>query len=276
MTDKLPKNHSASAHKDKVGQVMHEFKRGQLHSGTGKKGKKGPVVKNREQAIAIGLNYSQFQQLQTLGYSEDAAWAFAEMAAKLADEGPLSDIDSQPGKQKGKSGRKKGSPQEMATTFPTLPKQAPGNNDYSDGAMIKARKGSCPTGTRAVGAGYCKNSKPGKRQYFEVEKGKSCPPGSRSAGSGRCRVDFVEAAAPDLTGQCDQKKKREQRAEPRTGPEQAADRQRASEMKGKDQIPSGVRQEAAKKAAETREKCKKTSPSTTQATQPNTQNNAVR
>ena len=217
------------------------------------------------------------KQAQNLWESlRDPGFVESQQTAKLADEGPLSDIDSKPGKQLGSSGKKKDSPQEMATTFPTLPKQAPGNNDYSDGAIVKARKGSCPTGTRAIGAGYCKNSKPGKRQYFEVEKGKSCPPGSRSAGSGRCRVDFAEAAAPDLTGQCDQKKKKEQRAEPRTGPEQAADRQRASEMRGKDPIPSGERQEAAKKAAETRKKCQKTSPSTTQATQSNTQNNAIR
>lgn len=34
-----------------VGQAMHEFKSGGLHSGKG-----GPVVKNRKQAIAIGLS----------------------------------------------------------------------------------------------------------------------------------------------------------------------------------------------------------------------------
>jgi len=35
----------------KVEKVMHEFKTGTLHSG-----KKGPVVKNRKQAIAIALS----------------------------------------------------------------------------------------------------------------------------------------------------------------------------------------------------------------------------
>ena len=35
----------------KVGKVMREFKEGTLHSG-----KKGPVVKNRKQAIAIALS----------------------------------------------------------------------------------------------------------------------------------------------------------------------------------------------------------------------------
>ena len=39
------------ATKTKVEKVMHEFKTGTLHSG-----KKGPVVKNRRQAIAIALS----------------------------------------------------------------------------------------------------------------------------------------------------------------------------------------------------------------------------
>lgn len=38
--------------KKKVGKVMHEYKHGELHSGS----KKGPVVKSRKQAIAIGLS----------------------------------------------------------------------------------------------------------------------------------------------------------------------------------------------------------------------------
>ncbi len=36
----------------KVAKVMHEFKAGELHSGS----KKGPKVKNRAQAIAIALS----------------------------------------------------------------------------------------------------------------------------------------------------------------------------------------------------------------------------
>ena len=38
--------------KSKVKKVMHEFKEGDLHSGS----KKGPVVKDRKQAIAIALS----------------------------------------------------------------------------------------------------------------------------------------------------------------------------------------------------------------------------
>jgi hypothetical protein len=37
---------------DKVEKVMHEYKHGELHSGS----KKGPKVKSRKQAIAIGLS----------------------------------------------------------------------------------------------------------------------------------------------------------------------------------------------------------------------------
>lgn len=38
----------------KVGKVMSEFKAGKLHTGS----KKGPVVKSRDQAIAIALSES--------------------------------------------------------------------------------------------------------------------------------------------------------------------------------------------------------------------------
>jgi hypothetical protein len=38
--------------KEKVGKVMHEFKAGKLHSGS----KKGPVVRNKKQAIAIAMS----------------------------------------------------------------------------------------------------------------------------------------------------------------------------------------------------------------------------
>jgi len=40
---------------EKVRQVMHEFKHGQLHSGS----KRGPRVKDRRQAIAIALSQSR-------------------------------------------------------------------------------------------------------------------------------------------------------------------------------------------------------------------------
>lgn len=38
--------------KKKIKKVMHEFKAGDLHSGS----KKGPIVQNPKQAVAIGLS----------------------------------------------------------------------------------------------------------------------------------------------------------------------------------------------------------------------------
>jgi Family of unknown function (DUF6496) len=43
---------------DKIETVMHEYKHGKLKSG---KGGKGGVVKNRKQAIAIGLNEARLE-----------------------------------------------------------------------------------------------------------------------------------------------------------------------------------------------------------------------
>ena len=43
--------------KSKVEKVMHEFKAGTLHSG-----KKGPVVKNKKQAIAIALSEAKMSK----------------------------------------------------------------------------------------------------------------------------------------------------------------------------------------------------------------------
>ena len=43
---------------DKIGLVMHEFKHGELKSG---KDGKGGVVKNRKQAIAIGISEARHE-----------------------------------------------------------------------------------------------------------------------------------------------------------------------------------------------------------------------
>jgi hypothetical protein len=45
-------NVAKAASKNKIQKVMHEFKHGQLHSGS----KKGPKVKSRKQAVAIALS----------------------------------------------------------------------------------------------------------------------------------------------------------------------------------------------------------------------------
>lgn len=49
-----------SAGDAKMAKIMHEWKMGTLHSGKGPKGpKKGPVVKSRQQAIAIGMSQTR-------------------------------------------------------------------------------------------------------------------------------------------------------------------------------------------------------------------------
>lgn len=44
--------------KEKIGKVMHKFKKGKLHSGS----KKGPIVKDRDQAIAIGFSEAEDEE----------------------------------------------------------------------------------------------------------------------------------------------------------------------------------------------------------------------
>jgi hypothetical protein len=84
---KLPEDHPVSAHKDVVGQVMHRWKHGDpkpLHSGRGKKGKEGKIVKSQDQAIAIALSMAgksqdHAERLTSMGYSEGAAQEVASM-----------------------------------------------------------------------------------------------------------------------------------------------------------------------------------------------------
>ena len=45
----------AKKSKGKIQKVMHEFKHGQLHSGS----KRGPKVKSRRQAVAIAMSESR-------------------------------------------------------------------------------------------------------------------------------------------------------------------------------------------------------------------------
>jgi Family of unknown function (DUF6496) len=49
---KVMKKKSVNKKKDKVEKVLHEFKEDKLHSGS----KKGPLVNNKKQAIAIALS----------------------------------------------------------------------------------------------------------------------------------------------------------------------------------------------------------------------------
>ena len=123
-----------------VGEEMHRFKAGELHSGTGKKGKKGPIVQDRKQAIAIALsackksNYEE--SLQSIGFSQKASQAVARMISdadwdKQFETGSTGmktqkedkttkavglqdmDIDNRPGKQPGNQGKSKADPGEL-------------------------------------------------------------------------------------------------------------------------------------------------------------------
>lgn len=46
------KNAKGKKYKNKMHKVLHEYKEGELHSGS----KKGPLVKSRRQALAIAMN----------------------------------------------------------------------------------------------------------------------------------------------------------------------------------------------------------------------------
>ena len=74
---------------------------------------------------------------------------------------------------------------------------------------------------------------------------------------------YAEGQVDPLEGTCGQRKKREQNKTQRTPAQAQADKQRAQNQQGRDTISSGVRSQAAKKAAETRRRCKGVSASTT-------------
>ena len=62
---------------------MRRFGKGELHSGTGKKGKEGPVVTSRKQALAIALSAcgkSKYaERLTSMGYTEEVAQQVVNM-----------------------------------------------------------------------------------------------------------------------------------------------------------------------------------------------------
>lgn len=126
--------------KECVHEEMRRWKAGKLHSGTGKKGKDGPVVKDQKQAIAIALSvcgksdHSE-RDLENIfreaGFSKKSSKEAAKMLFKQPDWGsqfrtgethaqlpresvttiapsfPGFDADNRPGRQKGDQGKQR-------------------------------------------------------------------------------------------------------------------------------------------------------------------------
>ena len=67
---------------------------------------------------------------------------------------------------------------------------------------------------------------------------------------------YAEGQANPLAGECGQKAKREAAKQPRTPLQAEADRARSQAARGATRQSSATRSEAAKKAAETRKKCR--------------------
>jgi hypothetical protein len=67
---------------------------------------------------------------------------------------------------------------------------------------------------------------------------------------------YAEGQVSPLAGECNQKAKREAAKQPRTPAQAEADRARSQAQRGRTQQSSATRSEAAKRAAETRKKCK--------------------
>ena len=67
---------------------------------------------------------------------------------------------------------------------------------------------------------------------------------------------YAEGQVNPLAGECGQKEKRKAQAKPRTPAQEAADKARSQQQRGKARGSSATRSAAAVKAAETRRRCK--------------------
>lgn len=71
----------------------------------------------------------------------------------------------------------------------------------------------------------------------------------------KARWLFQEGHTPD-EGKCNQKRLREQRRNQMSPEQRQAAQERGQNQRGRDNVPSATRSEAAKRAAETRKRCK--------------------
>ena len=73
--------------------VMHEFKHGELHSGS----KHGPVVRNRKQAIAIALSEQRQRKGKKMKSSRTMTGRPAQRMTMVYGSGPFSESDKKRG-----------------------------------------------------------------------------------------------------------------------------------------------------------------------------------
>ena len=116
----------------KVGKVMGEYKAGELHSGS----KSGPVVKNRKQAIAIGLSEGR----KAKGYAEGGQYA-AEAPGKMRAEGVALDKMSKKFGTETQKYAKGGSVEAKLEKHANMP----ASKAHGPGAGNKLAKGGVPT-----------------------------------------------------------------------------------------------------------------------------------
>jgi len=68
------------------------------------------------------------------------------------------------------------------------------------GEVVASGRGTCPSGSRHVGAGYCRSL---DGRHFMPSRNGSCPSGSHHAGAGFCRASEAGVMfVPALKGSC--------------------------------------------------------------------------
>lgn len=213
---------------------MDLWKQGKLHSGSGHLVPSGE--KGRKQALAISLNACQksnfSERLANIGFSEESLKMAEGMLVELPDWGKQFETGRTGAKviRENKITRGIGLPDMDIDNRTGRQKGDQGKRKEEDSASLSAvavPKGNPQQGPRS------RSDLTGLRMFQEL---------------------------PPLTGECNQEEKRKQRQQQRTPQEKKGDLERAKELQGKPVAPNTNREAAAKKAAETRKKCKTQGP----------------